>query len=273
LELALIALKKTDASIYPLPKANQGDVELKPKAIIAVDLFGLPADYGRINAIANKHGLVVIEDAAQSFGARYGGHPTCGLTDTACTSFFPAKPLGGYGDGGMCFTNSDTIAEKIQSLRVHGRGANKYDNNHIGINGRLDTIQAAILLTKFEIFENEVKLRKQVAAQYRQLLAESDLILPMEPKGLESIWAQYSVLAEDQGRRRTIRDRLDEAAIPTAIYYSIPLHLQRAFAGLGYQEGHFPVSEDCSKRIFSLPMHPYLTSMQQEKIVKTIIDL
>ena len=273
LELAVIAIKKTDASIYPLPKANQGNVELKPRAIIAVDLFGLPADYGRINAIANKHGLVVIEDAAQSFGARYGGKPACGLADTACTSFFPAKPLGGYGDGGMCFTNSATIAEKIQSLRVHGKGANKYDNIRIGINGRLDTLQAAILLAKFDVFEDEVRLRRQIADRYTQLLAESDLVLPKEPKGLESIWAQYSVLAEDQGRRRKIRDRLNEAAIPTAIYYSIPLHLQRAFAGLGYKESLFPVSEDCSKRIFSLPMHPYLTIAQQETIVKMIIDI
>jgi len=273
LEQAVMALKSADTSRYPLPQTQKAGAEVKPKAIIAVDLFGLPADYDRINGIAENHGLIVVEDAAQSFGARCDGKPACGLADTACTSFFPAKPLGGYGDGGMCFTNSDTIAEKIQSLRVHGKGANKYDNIRIGINGRLDTLQAAILLAKFDIFEDEGGLRRQVADRYTQLLAESNLVVPMEPKGFESIWAQYSLLARDQDTRRTIRERLTEVGIPTAVYYPIPLHLQTAFADLGYKEGAFPVSEDCSRRIFSIPMHPYLTIEQQERVTKTIVDI
>ncbi len=273
LEQAVKALEKTDNRIYPLPRIQKAEAEIKPKAIIVVDLFGLPADYDRINAIAENKGLIVIEDAAQSFGARYNGKPACGLADTACTSFFPAKPLGGYGDGGMCFTNSDTIAEKIQSLRVHGKGANKYDNIRIGINGRLDTLQAAILLAKFDVFEDEVRMRRQVADRYTQLLAESDLVVPLEPRGFESIWAQYSLLARNQDTRRTIQERLAGAGIPTAIYYPIPLHLQTAFADLGYKDGDFPVSEDCSRRIFSLPMHPYLTIEQQERVTQTMIDV
>jgi len=273
LEQAVKALEKTDNSIYPLPQIQKAEAEIKPKAIIVVDLFGLPADYDRVNAIAENHELIVIEDAAQSFGARYNGKPACGLADTACTSFFPAKPLGGYGDGGMCFTNSDTIAEKIQSLRVHGKGTNKYDNIRIGINGRLDTLQAAILLAKLDVFEDEVRLRRQIADRYTQLLAESDLVVPLEPKGFESIWAQYSLLARDPDTRRTIQERLTEVGIPTAVYYPIPLHLQTAFADLGYKEGTFPVSEDCSRRIFSLPMHPYLTIEQQERVAKAMIDI
>lgn len=267
LEQAVEALEKTDDRIYPLPRFQK---TIKPKAIIAVDLFGLPADYDRINAIAENHGLIVVEDAAQSFGARYDGKPTCGLAGTACTSFFPAKPLGGYGDGGMCFTNSDAIAEKIQSLRVHGKGANQYDNIRIGINGRLDTLQAAILLAKFDVFEDEVRLRRQIADRYTQLLAESDLVVPLEPTGFESIWAQYSLLTKDPDTRRLIRAKLAEVGIPTAVYYPIPLHLQTAFADLGYKDGDFPISEDISQRIFSLPMHPYLTDEQQGRIVETI---
>ena len=170
LELAIQALKQNDQSIYPLPRSNSildprssplkrsapPTSDLQPRGIIAVDLFGLPADYDTINSIAKSHGLLVIEDAAQSFGANYKGKKACALADIACTSFFPAKPLGCYGDGGMCFTDDDTLAEVIKSLRVHGKGGHKYDNVRIGINGRLDTLQAAILLAKFEIFPEEV---------------------------------------------------------------------------------------------------------------------
>ena len=270
LEEAVSAMAEMDDQLHPLPQVPETG-EIKPRAIIAVDLFGLPADYDRINTIAKKHGLIVVEDAAQSFGARYNGGPACGLADTACTSFFPAKPLGGYGDGGMCFTNSDTWAEKIRSLRVHGKGASKYDNVRIGINGRLDTMQAAILLAKFDIFEEEVRQRRKCASRYTQHLEESDLVVPIESDGYESIWAQYSLLARDKNTRQAIQDHLKKAGIPTAVYYPIPLHLQTAFVDLGYKNGDFPVSEDCSQRIFSLPMHPYLTVEQQEGVVDAIL--
>ena len=270
LEQAVSATVKMDDQLHPLPQIPETG-GIKPRAIIAVDLFGLPADYDRINAIARKHGLIVVEDAAQSFGARYNGRPACGLADTACTSFFPAKPLGGYGDGGMCFTNDDAWAEKIRSLRVHGKGTSKYDNVRIGINGRLDTLQAAILLAKFDIFENEVALRRQCADQYTARLKESGLVVPIEQEGYEGVWAQYSLLAADKNTRQVIQEHLKAEGIPTAVYYPIPLHLQTAFADLEYSKGDFPVSEDCSQRIFSLPMHPYLTEELQESVVEAIL--
>ncbi len=272
LEQAIAALKNWDNRLYPLPRIEEAR-GLRPKAIIAVDLFGLPADYDRINAIAGEHELIVIEDAAQAFGARYRGKAACTLADVACTSFFPAKPLGGYGDGGMCFTDSDTLAGRIRSLRIHGKGRDKYDNIRIGINGRLDTLQAAILLAKSEIFGDEVKLRRQAADRYTELLKGSGLVTPVEPDGYESVWAQYSLLARDEKTRRTIQAHLKEAGIPTAIYYPIPLHLQTAFSDFGYKEGDFPVSENCSRRIFSLPMHPYLIQDQQENVAKAILEV
>jgi len=175
LALAIQAIKTNDPSIYPLPNNNlklkTENLTLSPKGIIPVDLFGLLADYDAIEAIAKEHGLFVIEDAAQSFGANYKGKMSCSYGDISCTSFFPAKPLGCYGDGGMCFTSDDHLAEVMESIRVHGKGGHKYDNVRIGINGRLDTLQAAILLAKFDIFPQEVELRNQVAAHYTDLLS------------------------------------------------------------------------------------------------------
>jgi UDP-2-acetamido-2-deoxy-ribo-hexuluronate aminotransferase len=266
LERALTALQG-NADGYPLPTASI-ESSVMAKGIIAVDLFGLPADYDAINAIAKKHALFVIEDAAQSFGAQYKGQRTCSLADIACTSFFPAKPLGGYGDGGMCFTDIEELAHAMRSLSVHGQGAHRYDNVRIGINGRMDTLQAAILQAKFDIFPKEIDLRQDVAARYTALLSSRrvELITPFVPSGSQSVWAQYSILAKNESQRSDIQTRLKEAGIPTAIYYSKPLHLQPAFQGLGYKEGDFPVSEDCSLRIFSLPMHPYLEPNEQEGI-------
>lgn len=250
-------------------KLEQAVKNHKAKGIIAVDLFGLPADYDAINTIAKKYGLFVIEDAAQSFGAEYHGRKTCSLADIACTSFFPAKPLGCYGDGGAIFTDDDKTAEILRSIRVHGQGIDKYDNVRIGINGRMDTIQAAILLAKLDIFPEEVVLREQVAENYAKLLKDqASLITPAIPKGLMSVWAQYSLLARDSHCRKKFQDALAKAKIPTAIYYPKPLHLQQAFAYLGYKQGDFPITEDCAARIFSLPMHPYLK--EQEKIVNII---
>lgn len=242
---------------------------LKPKGIIAVDLFGLPADYDAINRIARQHGLFVLEDAAQSLGGSYKGKRVGNLTDIAATSFFPAKPLGGYGDGGAIFTNDEVMASNLRSLREHGKGSHKYDNVRIGINGRLDTLQAAILLSKLEVFEGEIKMRQDVAGRYSSALKEF-VQIPFIPDGLASAWAQYSVVTD---HREACLNALKEKGIPTAIYYPRPLHLQTAFACLGYRAGDFPFAERLSERIFSLPMHPYLDSAEQDKIIEAVREL
>jgi len=263
LEQAIEAVEKSDPALHPLPGAAGG--KLRPRAVIPVDLFGLPADYDAIGAVAVRHGIAVIEDAAQSFGGEYKGRNACSFGVIACTSFFPAKPLGCYGDGGMCFTDDDRLAGFLRSIRVHGQGSDKYENVRIGINGRLDTLQAAILLAKFAIFPEEIDLRQEVARRYNGLLAGS-VTTPEIPEGCKSAWAQYSILARDSAERSDLMAKLKEAGIPTAIYYPKPLHRQKAFAGMDYREGDFPVSEDCARRIFSLPMHPYLAAGDQRRI-------
>jgi dTDP-4-amino-4,6-dideoxygalactose transaminase len=270
LEPAIRALSDRQTSVSAIPRS---DIALVPKGIIAVDLFGLPADYESINRIAAQHGLFVVEDAAQSFGAEYNGKKAGGLADIGCTSFFPAKPLGCYGDGGMCFTDNENLYETIESLRIHGKGTHKYDNVRIGTNGRMDTLQAAVLLAKFEIFPEEIELRGQVARRYTRLLSrQSEVQVPAVPQEMESAWAQYSVLARDENHRTRLQAKLKEAGIPTAIYYPKPLHRQTAFKFLGYRNGDFPVSEDFSGRIFSLPMHPYLSADDQERIAEILIN-
>ncbi len=271
LERAIDAVKRNDAALHPLPS---GGVErLRPRGVIPVDLFGLPADYERINAIAKTHGLFVIQDAAQSFGAERGGKKSCSHAGIGCTSFFPAKPLGCYGDGGMCFTDDSSLAAAMRSVRVHGQGADKYDNVRIGINGRMDSVQAAVLLVKFEIFPEEVELRNVAASRYSELLASSGATPPRIPEGCKSVFAQYSVLARDSAHRAEFQTRLKNSEVPTAIYYPKPLHMQEAFGCLGYSRGDFPVSEECAGRIFSLPMHPYLGSDDQERIARVMRDV
>lgn len=245
---------------------NPKTAHLKPKGIIPVDLFGQPADYDRINAIAHQHGLFVLEDAAQSFGATYKGKRACALADVAATSFFPAKPLGCYGDGGAIFTNDDQLAELLRSIRVHGKGSHKYDNVRIGLNGRLDTLQAAIVLAKMEVFDNEIVARQQVAQRYHQGLKEV-VAVPYVAAECSSAWAQYSVLSD---HRAGLQQKLKEASIPTVVYYPLPLHLQGAFTHLGYKSGDFPSSEEAAAKIFSLPMHPYLGQPQQERIIAAL---
>ena len=267
LSAAVSALKRADGS-HPLPKGGAG---LTPRAVIPVDLFGLPADADALNRIAAESGMAVIEDAAQSFGAEYNGRKACALAPVGCTSFFPAKPLGCYGDGGMCFTDDPALASVMDSIRVHGKGSDKYDNVRIGINGRMDTLQAAILLAKFSIFPEEVELRREVAGRYSRMLGGCGAFrVPAVPAGFKSVWAQYSVLAASEDHRRKTQTALKEAGIPTAVYYPKPLHLQTAFAPLGYREGDFPVSEDAARRIFSLPMHPYLGAGDQQKIADVL---
>lgn len=250
--------------------AKQGKVlgrsvskKLTPKGIIAVDLFGLSADYDSINRIAQEHGVFVLEDAAQSLGATYKGKKLGNVADIAATSFFPAKPLGCYGDGGAIFTNDEAMANRLRSLREHGKGSHKYDNVRIGINGRLDTLQAAILLPKLEIFDDEIKKRQEVAERYSSAF-KGIVKTPHIPEGLRSAWAQYSLVTE---KRDSYLNKLKELGIPTAVYYPRPLHLQTAFSHLGYRQGDFPAAEHTSDRIFSLPMYPYLDSSDQAKII------
>jgi dTDP-4-amino-4,6-dideoxygalactose transaminase len=256
------ALKQAIAGLGHNPRT----ASLKPKGIIPVDLFGQPADYDAINALAQEHNIFVLEDAAQSFGATYKGKKACSLADVAATSFFPAKPLGGYGDGGAIFTDDDQLAAVMRSIRVHGQGSDKYDNIRIGLNGRLDTLQAAIILAKLDLFNQEVIDRQKVADRYSQGL--KDIVeAPYVAPDRTSIWAQYSVLSD---RKAEFQQNLKAAGIPTAVYYPLPLHLQGAFKHFGYQYGDFPMSEHASRRIFSLPMHPYLTPEDQENIILTM---
>lgn len=241
---------------------------LRPKAVLPVDLFGLPADYEAIGAVAQEHGLLVLEDAAQGFGGRYKGRVAGSLGDAAATSFFPAKPLGCYGDGGAIFTDDDETAALLRSIRVHGQGADRYENVRIGLNGRLDSLQAAVLLQKLEVFQAEIGLRNDVARSYNEAL--NGLVkTPGFHQELLSTWAQYSVLAQSAAQRKAIMKALQMADIPAVVYYKKPLHLQQAFAGLGYGEGDMPVAEEISQRIFSLPMHPYL----EEADIKRIADV
>ncbi len=240
--------------------------KLVPKGIIPVDLFGQTADYDKIDKIAKKYDLFVLEDAAQSFGASYNQKKACSLGDIAATSFFPAKPLGAYGDGGMVFTNNDLLLEKVESIRIHGKGSDKYDNIRVGVNGRLDTIQAAILLAKFEIFDDEIKKRQEIAENYSNLLGKI-VKTPEVKEGNVSAWAQYAMLST---KRDELLKALKKNGIPSAIYYPIPLHLQKAFKSLGYRKGEFPVSEKSADEVFSIPFHPYLKYEDQEQIAEIL---
>ncbi len=239
----------------------------KPKGIVTVDLFGLPCDYDAITPLAEQYGLFLLEDAAQSFGAEYHGKRTCGFGHVGATSFFPAKPLGCYGDGGAVFTDNDDLADRLRSIRIHGQGRDKYDNIRTGLNARLDTLQAAILLPKLAAFPHELQARQRIAERYSNLLT-GHVETPHVPDHSRSAWAQYSVLSD---RRALIQQRLKDQGIPTAVYYAKPLHLQSAYVHLGYRLGDFPNAEAISQRIFSLPMHPYLNNEQIDVITSAVV--
>tara|TARA_B100001059_G_scaffold2633_1_gene2114 strand:- start:11476 stop:12546 length:1071 start_codon:yes stop_codon:yes gene_type:complete len=228
--------------------------KLKPKAIIAVDLFGLPADYPALKKIADKYDLKIIEDAAQGFGGEIEGQRAGAFGDIATTSFFPAKPLGCYGDGGALFTNNDEYAELLKSYRVHGKGKDKYDNVRIGMNSRLDTIQAAVLLEKLAVFPQELLNRNKAAEKYTAEL-KGIYKTPIVPNGYVSSWAQYTLVAEDRDAEMA---KYKAEGVPTMVYYGTCMHQQTAFKALGYQQGDFPVAEKLAKSVFSLPMHGYL---------------
>ena len=241
------------------------------KAVIAVDLFGLPADYDRLEEICKEYGLLLIVDAAQSFGSIYKERKTGTLGDITTTSFFPAKPLGCYGDGGAILTKDSEIADKIRRLSVHGKGNDKYDNIYIGMNSRLDTIQAAILLEKIKIYDGEIKKRNDVAEIYNQGLSNVASI-PVVPDGLTSVWAQYTLKFEEE-HREVVLNELKEKDIPVAVYYPKPLHKQTAYQSFDKSKKGLAVSEKLSRSCLSLPMHPYLSNEEQQLIIDTIKNI
>lgn len=243
----------------------------RTKAIMPVSLYGQCADFDAINAVARQHGIAVIEDAAQSFGAQYKGKRSCNLCEIGSTSFFPSKPLGAYGDGGALFTNDDALAKLMREIRVHGQDR-RYHHPRLGVNGRLDTLQAAVLLAKMEIFEDEVQTRARLGAQYSQWIAEAcrdvpGVVVPHVESHNLSVYAQYTLCVPD---RPAFEQRMKERGVPTAVHYPVPLHLQPVFAGLDYRPGDFPVSERIAEQVVSLPMHPYLSAEQQRTVVAAV---
>lgn len=271
--IALIGAKPVFVDIDPRtfnidPAQIEMAVTPRTRAIMPVSLYGQCADFDAINAIAERHGLPVIEDGAQSFGATYKGRQSCSLSTIGCTSFFPSKPLGGYGDGGACFTDDDALATRMKQIRVHGQDR-RYHHPVIGLNGRLDTLQAAILLAKLEVFPEETMARDRIGARYTELLSGGNLGLPYIEPHSTSVYAQYTVEVDE---REQVQARLKEKGIPTAVHYPVPLNLQPAFAGLAQLDGSFPVAERAARRVMSLPMHPYLGETDQEFIVQGLLD-
>ena len=242
--------------------------KLKPKAIIPVDLFGLPARYRLIDKIAKKYNLKVIEDAAQSFGGSIRGKKVGIFGDVAATSFYPAKPLGCYGDGGAIFTNDDSLAEECKAIRIHGTKTDRYNSERIGLNGRFDSIQAAVVLEKLMIFEEELEMRNEVNSHYRKYLNNAQY----HPKEYQSAHALFSIVLGSNEKRNTLIDRLQKNKIPSVVYYKFPIHLMKAFEYLGYKKKDFPVSENLSQTIVSLPMHPYLTENHITSIIESLKD-
>ncbi len=244
---------------------NEG--KLTPKGIIPVDLFGRSANYDKILPVAEKYGLFVLEDSAQGFGGSLHGKRNGSFGDVSATSFFPAKPLGCYGDGGAIFTDDEDLYNTMKSIRVHGMGTDRYDNIRMGMNGRMDTIQAAVVLAKLDIFENELEARQKVAGWYTKELKDAFIVPETDPE-YYSAWAQYTLLAKDEMERTRIISGMKDKNIPVMIYYPIPLHQQTAYKNLGYGDIKLPCCESVAKRVFSVPMHPYL----KKEEVKLICD-
>lgn len=236
----------------------------KTKAIMPVSLYGQPANMDAIQMIASKYKLKVIIDGAQSFGSTYKGKTDSNMGDMSTTSFFPAKPLGCFGDGGAVFTNDGALAKKIKMMRVHGQNK-RYQHKYIGIGGRMDTLQCAIVNVKLKYYEKDLALRQNVAMKYTEALKDTPFILPFVDRDINSAWAQYSIRVQD---RDNIQNKLKSLGIPTAVHYPIPLHLQECFEYLGYAQGDFPISEKVSHEILSLPMNPYVTDSEIAHIVK-----
>lgn len=246
------------------------DKKLTPRVIVAVDLFGQPANYPAIKKIAEKNNLLILEDGAQGFGGKIGDKRACSFGDISTTSFFPAKPLGCYGDGGAVFTNSDEWAELLRSLRIHGKGSNKYDNVRIGMNSRLDTLQAAVLQAKLSQFENyELESINRVADNYTRVLKDV-VITPTIKEGFYSSWAQYSILLETEEKRNGLQDYLKKQDIPSMIYYPKPMHMQQAFEGICVKGDDCSNTVELCKRVLALPLHPYMMDNDIEKVTALI---
>lgn len=256
---AINAVRTQDTSLHPLPPQALGPVPLHPRCIIPVDLFGQAASYETLLPLASAEGLPVLEDGAQSFGGLWQGRRVCGLGCTAAgTSFFPAKPLGCYGDGGAIFTDDVTLAEELRSIRIHGKGADKYDNRRIGINGRLDTLQAAVLLAKLDIFEDELLHRQRVADMYAERLDSlPGIVIPCVSPDRRSVFGQYTVRVKN-GRRDAVAAKMKTLGVPTNIYYPKPLHTQGAFSKMEIRTEDMPVAAQCCREVLSLPFHPYM---------------
>ncbi|CUA84063.1 MULTISPECIES: DegT/DnrJ/EryC1/StrS family aminotransferase [Gulbenkiania] len=255
-----------DPDTYNLdPALIEAAITPRTRAIMPVSLYGQCADFDTINAIAQKHGLAVIEDGAQSFGATRHGRRSGALSTIGCTSFFPSKPLGCYGDGGAIFTDDDALAARMRQLRVHGQDT-RYHHPLTGMNGRLDTLQAAVLLAKLPSFPEEVEARARIGARYSAYLEEVARV-PRLAEGNTHVYAQYTLEVDDRTR---VQQALQAAGIPTAVHYPIPLHRQPAFAHLGLEEGAFPVAESASRRVLSLPMHPFLDAATQDTVIAAV---
>lgn len=255
-----------DENTYTIdPNQIAAAITSNTKAIMPVSLYGQCADMDAINDIAKQYNLPVIEDAAQSFGATYNSRMSCALSTIGCTSFFPSKPLGGYGDSGACFTNDDELAEKMRQIRVHGQGK-RYHHVRLGVNARMDTMQAAVLISKLAIFPVEVETREGIGRHYSELL--KDIVkTPHIVEGNTSVYAQYTIEVADRG---AFEAHMKANDIPTAVHYPIPLHMQPVYQSMGYKKGSFPIAERVADHVVSLPMHPYLTPLEQEKIVGVI---
>ena len=274
--IALLGAKPVFVDIDPRtynldPAQVEAAITPRTRALMPVSLYGQCADFDAINAVAERHGLPVIEDAAQSFGATHRGRRSCGLSVIGSTSFFPSKPLGGYGDGGALFTDDDAIATRLREIRVHGQDR-RYHHPRLGINGRLDSIQAAVVLAKMEIFDDEVAARIRLGARYTELIhqalgADGSVRAPYVEPFNTCVYAQYTIEVQD---REGFEQRMKAQGIPTAVHYPLPLHLQPVFAHLGHAAGSFPVSEAAAKRVISLPMHPYLTEDAQVRVVEAV---
>jgi UDP-2-acetamido-2-deoxy-ribo-hexuluronate aminotransferase len=270
--IALIGAKPVFVDIDPRtynidPHQIEAAVTPRTRAIVPVSLYGQCAEMDAINAIADRHGLPVIEDAAQSFGATYRGRRSCGLSTVGCTSFFPSKPLGGYGDGGACFTNDDGLAAAMRQIRDHGQDR-RYHHVRVGLNGRLDTLQAAVLLAKLSVFPEEVAARGRIGARYSELLTGLDCVTPHVERHNTSVYAQYTLAVPD---RDAFVTRMVERGIPTAVHYPIPLNLQPVFeeAG-GPPAGVLAAAEEAARRVVSLPMHPYLGDDEIRRVTDAV---
>ncbi|MEM5473679.1 DegT/DnrJ/EryC1/StrS family aminotransferase [Hoeflea sp. AS60] len=260
-----------DPASLEIAIAAARDAGHEPVGVIPVDLFGLPAEYDAVSKIAAREGLWILGDAAQAYGARYHNRRVGTLSMATATSFFPAKPLGAYGDGGAIFTDDAELADTLRSILFHGKGANQYDNVRVGMTGRIDTMQAAVLIEKLKIFDDEIEARNRIAARYTSLLSDH-VATPKVPGGLLSVWAQYTIKLPESADRAAIQAKMKEEGVPTAVYYPKPLHRQDAYSHHGIAGGELPVTDQLAATVLSLPMHPYLDDETQDRVVAALIS-